>query len=83
MDDAKARQKEAIKNLYLWRNVNAKLPRGLLFSLIDQSNVRDRERLRLGFPYEVDAWQSWKESDGDSFFQRHMKWLRAEIEVVN
>ena len=63
----------AVKELYYWqvRGPEATNFTAILYTLMQKGSGGNRERLGLGFPWELEAWRQWTlASDAEAFFGR-------------
>jgi hypothetical protein len=58
----------AVTMLYFWQSSSGTNFTSLLFVLIQKSDPDNRDRLRLGFPLEVEAIEVWSASPSSSDF---------------
>lgn len=68
-----ANMTRAVKELYYWqvRGPEATNFTAILYTLIQKGSGGNRERLGLGFPWELEAWRQWMLApDAEEFFGR-------------
>lgn len=60
---------KAVAQLYYWQYSNTGSFFNQLFDLISKADFDNKENLRKGFPFHVEAYELWMESeDPDQFF---------------
>lgn len=62
--------KEARLEVYFWQWGAASGFYSQLFNLIGKADEGNRERIRSGFPLEVQAWEQWFRVGQDEFFRQ-------------
>ena len=69
---------DAIQELYFWqRSSNPTNFHARLYDLIGKADSHNRERLRAGFPEEVEAFERWQRAENEkAFFEA---WIKSEV----
>lgn len=58
--------------LYYWQYGGADSFGSKLFDLISKADISNRERIRLGFPRAVEAWEEWQAApNSEAYFKRY------------
>jgi hypothetical protein len=68
---------EAHQHLENWLQHPGDNFHNLLFHMISKADRVNREKLRMGFPWELMLWEMWQESPSEEAFEEKMKYLQT------